>query len=150
MSTFYRVLCNDSSDFNIIENEFFRCFNQSDNQQKRTVDEIDLYSEEFAIYYKKSSETAKFRSEDYKLKFNCSFTISPVISKKENEILLYRFIGYLLKKLQGDFVFEFNGDTPVVIRRDEDVLAQSPFVSISGMWQSFCFVHLAPVSIKNR
>jgi hypothetical protein len=85
-----------------------------------TDNELAISSEGLTIFIKEGGHSVSFRSEDYGLKFKFDFYIDINNSYENWDIELMEFVGKLLKKYNGDFVLETNGDSVYIMRKNED------------------------------
>ncbi|WP_019637137.1 hypothetical protein [Paenibacillus fonticola] len=84
--------------------------------------ELEVITDGFNVSITEGGDSVKFRSEDYGLNFKYKmwFDIYSDHSNGINELM--KFVGSIMTRLNGECLLESNGDTPVMIRRDNMVI----------------------------
>lgn len=84
--------------------------------------ELEVITDGFNVSITEGGDSVKFRSEDYGLdfKYKMWFDIYSDHSNGINELM--KFIGSVMIRLDGECLLESNGDTPIMIRRDNMVI----------------------------
>jgi hypothetical protein len=87
-----------------------------------TDDLLRIWCEYFSICVKKGGQHVIYRSEDYGMNFEYQFwfDVYTVTPNWLEEML--SFVGKIMKVYNGDCVLEANGDTAIVMRKDNIVV----------------------------
>ncbi|WP_139025311.1 hypothetical protein [Acetonema longum] len=84
--------------------------------------ELAISCDSFTIKAKKGGQEIVFAKEDYCLELNyqCWFDVYHAHSNWLNDLM--RFVGKLLRNLEGDAVLLSNGDKPILMRKENKVI----------------------------
>lgn len=87
-----------------------------------TEEVLSIWCEYFSLRVKKGGQHVSFRSEDYGMNFGYQFWFDVyTVNPKWLEGML-SFIGKVMTDYTGNCVLEANGDTPIVMRKDNVVI----------------------------
>jgi hypothetical protein len=85
-------------------------------------DKFSVWCDFFTLIVRNEGQNTKFRSEDYRMNFKYQFTFDVYTTTPNWMKNMLSFIGKMMNRYDGDFVFESNGDTPIIIRKDNKVI----------------------------
>lgn len=88
-----------------------------------TDEVLNIWCEYFSLRVKKGGQHVKFRSEDYGITFEYQFWFDVYTATPNWLEGMLCFVGKIMKKYNGNCVLEANGDTAIVMRKDNIIIA---------------------------
>lgn len=85
---------------------------------RSTEDEFAISFDWATLTVKSGGQGTVFAGEDYGMNLRYSFWFEVLSGQADWAERLMSFTGVLLERLDGDFVMESNGETPIVTRKD--------------------------------
>ncbi|WP_150276037.1 SitI3 family protein [Paenibacillus tepidiphilus] len=104
-----------------------------------SADELELTTDVYHLTVTEGGDGVKFRSEDYRMSLDVQmwFDLYDGVEGRLNELM--RFIGAVMQRHEGDCLLESNGDTAILLRKEQLVIADDS--RLNGT-QRFPFEHL--------
>ncbi|MGM1046307.1 hypothetical protein SAMN05661091_5499 [Paenibacillus uliginis N3/975] len=94
-----------------------------DGEILRTSSEELVISWDWAtLSIKEGGQGLRFTSEDYEMELRYSFWFEILSENADWAERLMSFTGHMLSQFKGDCVLESNGDTPILIRRNNRIV----------------------------
>lgn len=87
--------------------------------------EMSCYCDVFTLVIDTSSDTIKCVAEESKLSLNIEFYMNLNTQCEDVVVKTISFVGGFLKNFLGNIVLMQNGDTPIVIRKGDDVIVDT-------------------------
>jgi hypothetical protein len=83
---------------------------------------LSLNCDYFLLHFVDNKKLIKNKVEEYGMQFSHELWFDIHYNTSDWEFGFYRFLGRLLKAINGDFVLEYNGDTCMLMRKNDEVL----------------------------